>query len=242
MLRERPGQPGTSSWSPTRRSTPSTRALDGRPGRHRTPRDLAARIDAAAARRHRDVRPHRRGASASPYAGRSTRRHRLDATTTGSSSTTSPQSPALHMALDEVLTERGRRRAAAADAAGLGVGRARRGHRQLPVAAQRGRPGGRRAARRHRRAADQRRRRDVRRAGQHHHVLAVRPGRPSSQGLSFADSYAYPGRLGARRRSAIMGIKAWYQPLNDIAHRRRARSRAPRRSGSPAAPARCCTT
>ena len=59
-------------------------------------------------------------------------------------------------------------------------------------------------------------------------------------GCSFADCYAYLDDwvLGAL---ADMGIKAWYQPLNDIATEP-ARSRARPRSGSWPGRARCCTT
>ena len=57
-----------------------------------------------------------------------------------------PVSPRMNLALDEVLTGTGRRRAASSHAAAVGVGRVRRRDRLVPVAAQRGRPGGRGSA------------------------------------------------------------------------------------------------
>ena len=57
-------------------------------------------------------------------------------------------------------------------------------------------------------------------------------------GMTFADSYAFLDDWVLQALRSL-GIEATYQPLNDIASPR-ARSAAPRRSGSPTAE--CCTT
>ena len=127
-----------------------------------------------------------------------------------------PQDPALHMALDEVLAREVAAGPPPADAADLGMVGARGRHRQLPVAAQRGRHGRGGPTRHHRGPADQRRRRDVRRARKHDHVLAVRAG-VARGGHVVPGSYAYLDDWVIGALTEDLGISAWYQPLNDIA-------------------------
>ncbi len=75
----------------------------------------------------------------------------------------------------------GRRGAPRADAADLGVGPIGRRDRQLPVAAQRGRPRERREVRLRGRAPHQRRRRDVHGGRLGRHLLALRARRPRAR-------------------------------------------------------------
>ena len=131
----------------------------------------------------------------------------------------------------------GRRRPAQPDPALLGLGRALRGDRQLPVGAQRTRPRGRGAARHQRGAPHQRRRRHVHGGRQLHHLLALPAADPRGR-HELRGLVQLPGRLGDGRAGDV-GISAFYVPLNDIATEL-ARSAAPRRSASPTAA--CCTT
>ena len=157
-----------------------------------------------AARGHGDVRPdlgghrHRR-----PQGARA--RHRLDRLRLAAD----PRGAAVPRAAHgpgRGPDHRGRRGPPAADPARVGVGRARRDHRQLPVAAQRGRPRGRRAARHRGRTADLRRRRDVRGTGQHHHVLALRARRPRP-GAVVRRTATPTSTTGSSARSATWGSR-----------------------------------
>ncbi len=127
-----------------------------------------------------------------------------------------PQSPAMHMALDEVITDQvsaGHRaptlRVWEWSSSCVVIGRFQSLANEVDAE--------RRAAPRYRGGApDQRRRRHVHRAGQHDHLFDQCPA---------VDG---PGAVASRNPTRMMdawviealgalGIKAWYQPLNDIA-------------------------
>ena len=149
-----------------------------------------------------------------------------------------PQDPALHMAIDEVLLREVACRAPPADAADLGVVGARRGHRQLPVAAQRGRPG---QARRLGITVVRR----ISGGG----AMFIEPGNtityslyaPESlvAGMSFADSYAFLDDWVIEALTEDLGLGRLV-PAAQRHHLRPGQDRRRRAEAAGVAP--CCTT
>ncbi len=134
--------------------------------------------------------------------------------------------------------EPGRRRSAPTDPAPLGVGRVGRRHRIVPVVSQRGGPRRCGTARVRRRAAHLGRRRDAHGGQLDRDLLAVRPGIPR-RGHDVRRLVRLPRRLGAAG-AALARASRPHISRSTTSRAPRARSAAPRRSGSRTAE--CCTT
>src|SRR5690606_1392263 len=178
----------------TRRRPPAHRRRADRPARRCRREDHRVRRAARAPRGRR----HARLLARSRRDGRAPRRaprHQLARLRLAARASRPPA--ARHAPRARPGARRGARRGAPqADAAHLGVERARRRHRQLPVGAQRGRPRERGALRHPRRATHLRRRRDVHGGGFDHHLLALR-ARRARAGHELRRQLRLPRRLGA---------------------------------------------